>query len=152
MEVSDVLFSTSSGTGTVHGMTISQVSPIKSSTKRKDVKYFYSQVTDGVKTVQLVSLSRGYVAKLKLRYHNVVWHLKTAHENNRTSIVPSPKKFKIEDSVIKVAHSPELGTLEELRDLAEHQQVSVRGKLQSISAVEQVFSKTTGKLLSKNEK
>ena len=49
IEVSDVLSSPSSGTGTVHGMVVGQVSPIKSSLKRKDIKYFDSQFTDDAK-------------------------------------------------------------------------------------------------------
>ena len=47
MEVSEVA---SSGTGTVHGIIIGQVSPVKSSKKQTDVKYFEGQISDGVKT------------------------------------------------------------------------------------------------------
>ena len=42
----DVLSSPSSGTGTVHGMVVGQVSPIKSSLKREVIKYFDGQFTD----------------------------------------------------------------------------------------------------------
>ena len=51
MEVSEVA---SSGTGTVHGIIVG-VSPVKSSKKRSDVKYFEGQISDGVKTMRLVS-------------------------------------------------------------------------------------------------
>ena len=43
MEVSEVLSTTSSGMGTVHGMVVGHVSLIKASSKQKDIKYFDSQ-------------------------------------------------------------------------------------------------------------
>lgn len=88
-----------------------------------------SKIKEAQKTQQHVALEN---CTLK-RNHDVF----EIHVNNRTSIVPSPKYFKIEeDSVIKVV---DLRTLKELRDLAEHQQVSVRGKIQSISALVQLL-------------
>ena len=50
MDVSEVA---SSGSGTIHGMIVGQVSPVKSTL---DVKYFERQISDGVKTMQLVLL------------------------------------------------------------------------------------------------
>ena len=50
MEVSEVA---SSGTGTIHGIIIGQVSPIKSSKKQSDVKCFKGQIRNGVKTMRL---------------------------------------------------------------------------------------------------
>ena len=55
MDVSDVVASTSAGSGTVHGVLIGEVSPVKTSRRRSDVKYFESQLSDGKKTVRLVS-------------------------------------------------------------------------------------------------
>ena len=73
--------------------------------------------------------------------------------NNHTSLVQSPKKFKFveEDYLPKILCSPELGTLEQLKDLSEHQQISVTGKVQSIAEVEKVLIKSTGKQLCKQE-
>ena len=44
--------------------------------------------------------------------------------NKKISIVQSPKKFKVEkeDNIPKIPCAPQLGTLEELKDLCEHQQ------------------------------
>ena len=164
MEVSDILSSPSSGMGTVHGMVVGQVSPIKSSSKRNDIKYFDSQFTDGVKTLRLVSFEprlRSKIEEAQKSQRSVTLENCTfkrnrdvfeIHVNNRTSIVPSPKKFKMEDNIDKIAvDSPELGTLEELKDLAEHQLISVRGKVQSVSPLEQVLLKTAGKQLTKWE-
>ena len=53
MDVSDVAASTSSGTGTVHGVLIGQVAPIKTSRKRTDVKYFEGQLSDGKKNCEI---------------------------------------------------------------------------------------------------
>ena len=49
MDVSEVALS---GSGTI---LIGQVSPVKSSKKRPDIKYFEGQISDDVKTMQLVS-------------------------------------------------------------------------------------------------
>lgn len=51
MDVSDSITSASTGTGTVHGMVIGQVSAVKTSTKRNEVKYFDGQFSDGVKMI-----------------------------------------------------------------------------------------------------
>ena len=48
MDVSDVVASGSPGTGTVHGMVVGQVSPVKTSSKRSEVKYFDGQFSDDV--------------------------------------------------------------------------------------------------------
>ena len=65
MEVPDVLSFPSSGTGTVHRMVVGQVFPIKSSSKQKDIKYFDSQFTDGMKTLQLASIVRAKATQLQ---------------------------------------------------------------------------------------
>ena len=41
--------------------------------------------------------------------------------------------------------------LEQLKELSEHQQISVTGKVQLVAEVEKVFIKNTGKQLSKQE-
>ena len=44
------------------------------------------------------------------------------HVNNKSSVISSPKKFKVsEENVENGASCPELRTLQELKDLAEHQ-------------------------------
>ena len=42
LSVSDI---TSPGVGTVHGVVIGEVSPVKASSKRSDVKYFEGQIS-----------------------------------------------------------------------------------------------------------
>jgi len=105
MDVSQVA---SSGTGTVHSMVIGEVSPVKSSKKRPEVKYFHGQISDGIKTMGLVSFDptlrskleevqkdKGSVALqncfIKRGRDNDDFEV---HVNNKTSIIPSAKKFK----------------------------------------------------------
>lgn len=65
------------------------------------------------------------------------------HVNKQTSLVQSPKKFKVgkEFDLPKTYCGPELGTLEQLKNLSELQQISIRGKVQSIGEAAQVFIK-----------
>ena len=51
----DVSGVASSGTGTVYGIIVGQVSPVKTSKKQLDVKFLEGQISDGVKTIRLVS-------------------------------------------------------------------------------------------------
>ena len=63
------------------------------------------------------------------------------HLNNKTGIVSSPKKFKVveEEVTMQATCSSVLGTLEELKDVAEHQRISISGKVVAfLSPVEQI--------------
>lgn len=70
--------------------------------------------------------------------------------NSKSSIVSSPKKFKInydevEEKYIGVAcDSHDLGTIEELKDLQEHQRINVVGKVQFLSPAEEIKGKGAG--------
>lgn len=48
LSVSDIV---SAGAGTIHGVVVGQVSPVITSTKWSDTKYFEGQISDRVKTV-----------------------------------------------------------------------------------------------------
>ena len=163
MEVSEVA---SSGTGTVHGIIIGQVTPVKSRKKQTDVKYFEGQISDGVKTMRLVSfeptlsckVEEAQKAKCNVALQN--YSFKRSRNNDefevhvikKTSILSSPTKFRIDEKLIPMEvtrSAAALGTKEELKDAVEHQCVCVSGKMQSISAVEQMLVKATGKQLSK---
>ena len=74
--------------------------------------------------------------------------------NSKSSIINSPKKFKVtegEVELLKASQCPVLGTLEEVKDLAEHQQITITGKVLSISKSEQIVSKSSGKHLIKQD-
>ena len=73
------------------------------------------------------------------------------HVHSKSSILWSPK-FKVsDDNLSESLCSPELRRLEELKDAVEHQQVTFTGKVLSVSAVEELVKKGTGKQLCKQE-
>ena len=110
MDVSDFAVSTGdSSSGTVHGALVSEASPIKTSRKRNDVKYFEGQFSDRKKTVSLVSfelklrgqLDEAQKAQRSLALQNCIVKRNQdnddfeIHVNNCTSLVQSPKKIQI---------------------------------------------------------
>ncbi len=72
---------------------------------------------------------------------------------SRTTVVKSPKKFKIAGDVrcvaASVCGSRDVLTLEELKDLREGQHVNVTGKVKAIEEGEQVHVKSRGVMLTK---
>lgn len=53
--------------------------------------------------------------------------------------------------MLKASQCPVLGTLEELKDLAEHQKVTITGKVLSTSKTKQVVVKSSGKCVNKQD-
>lgn len=116
----------STSTGTFHGVVIGELSPIKTSSKNSAVKYFDGRFGDGKKTVRLVSFD----PKLRTRFEevkksgcgvaiqNCLVKRKAddfeLHVNSKSSILSSPKKFKVNDDsceeeccpVFKVSRRP----------------------------------------------
>ena len=99
MNVSEVA---SFGTGTIHGIIIGQVLPVKASKKRPDVKYSEVQISDGVKTMRLMSFEPILLSKVKeaqktkqsMALQNFSFKRSCdydnfkVHVNKKTSIVP----------------------------------------------------------------
>jgi len=150
----------------VHGTFVGALLPIKTSQKSSKVEYFEGQLSDGHKTIQVVSfepklcgqIEEAQEQKLGVALTNCsIKRSKVSGSNefkvllgNKTSILKSPKKFKIDKSYTEIAMShccPELRTLELLKDVAEHQHVSVTGKVLSVSANEKISMKNSGKVL-----
>jgi len=116
---------------------------------------FHGQISDGIKTIRLVSFDPGLRAKLQEAQNDKGsvalqnCFIKKGrdnddfevHVNNKTSVIPSPKKFKVDDELMatQAKQSAALATVEEIKDAAEHQSVSLSGKVQSISPIEQVY-------------
>ena len=74
--------------------------------------------------------------------------------NTTTSVMKSPKKFKVskEDiGILQLSQSPVLGTLEEVKDAAENQRITISGKILSLSAPEEILAKTSGRKFSKQD-
>lgn len=69
-----------------------------------------------------VALQNCYVKRSRFETDNVEIHV-----NNKSVIA---KRFKVsEDVQPRTSGCPELGTLEELKELTEHQQITVTGKV-----------------------
>jgi len=162
MDVSDVVTSSPSAKSSVHGVLVGEVSPLKTSRKRSDVKYFDGKFSDGKKTVRLVS----FEPKLHKEFQDAQREqrpvviedciLKRNRDqmeivvDNKTTITNSPKKFRVNESDA-LPRLPELVTLDDVKDVAERQQVSLVAKIISLGKVEQVNVKSCGKCLSKCE-
>ena len=73
--------------------------------------------------------------------------------NGRSSMIRSPKKFKIPDDEVNTVSTqcPVVATLEEVKDLAEHQKITITGKILSISKPEQIVKQRNGKQLRKQD-
>ena len=99
--------------------------------------YFDVGLSDGNKTVRVVSFDPKLHSQFEevkrsgcsVALHNCLLKRNAGedfeiHVNNRSSIVKSPKKFRVDDeSLFTVASSS--STLKSLKELAEHQQVSI---------------------------
>ncbi len=145
MEVSELDVSNAA---TIHGVFVVEVSPVKCGRRNPDVKYFEGRMTDGKKTVSVIS----FEPRLRTEVENarkssegvaltncLVQRTKqpgaelevkaTAH----TSVVKSPRKFELaEDVEYTAVASSELRSLEEIDGLAVNQRVTVTGKVVSV--------------------
>ena len=152
---------------TVHGVFIGDVSPVKCGRTNPDVKYFLGQFTDGKKAVRMVLFEpklRNEVQKAQESGEEVA--LKNccvqrskkegSYEleimvSSRTRIEKSAKKFCVGEEIVRKAASVsgamEIGSLEEIRDLAVNQHVNVTGKIQSIEPPGKVLVKCRGEAL-----
>ena len=108
---------------TVHGLVVDQVSPLKTSKSNSGMQYFNGSFTDE---------RRGYVWFQLIPRTDELEIL----FNTKSSLIRSPKKFKItEDEAegLKLLPCPVVGTLKEIKDVAEHQQLTIIGKILSTS-------------------
>ena len=154
-----------SSSANVHGVFVGGLSPIKPSRKNSEVKYFEGQLSDGRKTVRVVSFDpklRGEIEEARQQRYGVglmnccIKRSRNPERNkfevivgNKTTVVKSPKKFKIdtETEAASLYCCPELTTLELVKDVAK--QLTVTGKVVSVSDTEQVTMKNSNKSLSK---
>ena len=70
--------------------------------------------------------------------------------DSKTTISNSPKKFRVEADALP-NRTAQLVAMNDLKDIAKRQQVSVVGKMLTVDKVEQVFVKGSGQSLSKRE-
>ena len=161
LEVSEIQPSSSAN---VHGVFVGGLSPIKASRKNSEVKYFEGQLSDGHKMVCVVSFEpklRGQIEEaLQQRYGVGLINccIKRSRNSefkvivgNKTTVLRAPKKFKVDSEIEAVLFycNTELTTLELVKDVAEHQHVTVTGKVIFVSDAEEISMKNSDKSLSK---
>ena len=142
------------------------LSPVKSSRNNTAVKYFEGHISDGCNTVRFVSLEPKLRPQLEeareqssgVLLKNCAVKRSTQHNlevqaNSRTVISNSPKKFKVDKTAIQLSEvrSNEIKALEDLKDVAEHQYMSVTGKITSLFPIERIKVKSSGTELQKRD-
>lgn len=162
LDVSDVSVTTVGRGATVHGV-LTELSPVKIS-KTSDQSYYVGQITDGKKSLRLVSFDiklKNVMDQAKDSNQPIVLNNCTIQEskrgygveifaNTQTKVYDSPKKFEISTSSLITANKT-LNSLEEIKDLKLNEKVTVRGKVISLQDPITVFSKARNKDLHKQD-
>ena len=152
---------------TVHGVVVGELSPVKDSRGKAGVRYFEGQLSDGKKTVRMVSFEPKLRSDLD-RFRKsgkgvelVNCCIKRSKMSGgetleivagcRSSVKPSAKKFRVdkEAAVLSVSGVVDVKCLEEVKHLAVNQHVSVSGKVVSIETSEMVHVKARSITLKK---
>ena len=143
----------------VEGVFVGTLSPVR---KNKQNKYYDGSFSDGVKTVTFVSFEPKLREEIEEAHKNCYGvsllncAVKCSRQDeselevfvsSKTSVLKSPKKFKIDKESTFTKHS-KVCTLE---DVSEHQRVTVKGKVVEVSAVEKITVKSTGKNFTKRD-
>lgn len=155
---------------TVHGIFVGETSPVKCSKSNSSVKYFHTRLTDGKKTVRVVSFEpklRSDIEKAREDGVEVAVSKCSVQKGkrpggtecddleiivgSRTNLSKSPKKFKVDETSIASCSSTssgatEIRALEEVGDLAVNQRVTLTAKVVDVKASETVHSKMSGQL------
>ena len=152
---------------TVHGMLVGKLIPVKNSRSKVGVRYFEGQLSDGKKTVRIVSFkpklrsdlermknSSESVALMNCSVQNCKWPGSEELEivaGSRGSCMPSPKWFRVDEdaAALRECRISEIASLEEVKHLAVNQHISVTGKVVSIDGVEWVNVKARNVTLKK---
>ena len=72
--------------------------------------------------------------------------------SNQTKVMNSPKKFKVdENDAANDSQATEITTLEMLKDVNEHQYITVKGKVISVCSEEKIMVKNSGRVLTKRD-
>ena len=161
VKVSDLVPSTSTN---VEGVFVGDLSPIKTSRRKPNVKYFEGQLSDGCKTVRFVSFEPKLHSKVNearedlrgISLKNCAVKRSRQGENelevlvsSQTKIQNSPKKFKLDGETVKGDLKSNEIELEMLAEVSENQYVCLKGKVVSIFPIQEVNVKSSGRKLKK---
>ncbi len=159
MEVSEISHRTPS---TIHGVFVGEVSPVKCGRRNPAVKYFEGHMTDGKKTVQVVSFEptlKAEVEKARKSTEGVALTNCLVQESKQpgkdfeikatseTTVAKSPKKFGGGQDFDYAGVS----AASELRGLTVNQHVTVTGKVTLVKKAEDIHVKSRGETLKKQD-
>ena len=147
---------------TVHGLVV-ELSPVKESRTNPDCKYFNAKISDGKRVARFISFHpqlRQPMDKYRQESKSIALSACRIQTNKfdskleimagkRSTVQSSPKKFKIDDSILDDASSSkvEVVTIEEVMNLAINQCVTVVGKVVRVDAAMEVNSKESKVLM-----
>ena len=131
---------------TVHGLVVGAISPVRTSKKNSEIKFFESQLCDGKEVVRVISFNphlRQDFTKFKELNEEIILADCTVQAskitqnleilaNSKTKISKSPKKFKLDDSLQITTTSTRSDmdvTVSDLKDLAVNQRINVIAKV-----------------------
>lgn len=150
----------------VHGVVVGEVSPVKESKKNSTCKYFQGQLSDGKKTVRMISfepklrqdLQKAKETQQEIALDNVCVQQNKLHQDtleivigSRSSVTKSPKKFQISDNALNEFSISNVSTIEEIRELTVNQHIDIVGKVFDIQPTEKLTSKSGDKKLNKQD-
>ncbi len=156
-------------------MVVGELSPVKQSLTKSAIKYFDGQLSDGKRKVRLIlfeptlrakmdnAQSQGEVIALtnctvqQNKYsgsHELEIHVVAG---TRTTLLQSPKKFRIDSDTIAApsalgsCRAVDVRSLDHIADLAVDQQVNLTGKILAVHPPEKVVAKSRGQTLTKQD-
>ena len=155
-QVSDIVPASSAN---LEGVFVGSLSPVKTS-RNSSTKYFSTQFSDGNQTIHFVSFEPKLWSQINdatansttvsLRNCSVKRGRQNDLEvfaNSHTSIVNSPKKINVDQISILEHNSKCVRMLDDLKDIAEHQNITVSGKIMTMFPIKSITIKATGNQL-----
>ena len=151
---------------TIHGV-VTELSPVKCSKKKSKIKYFTGKLSDGKKTMRMVSFEPSLRSQLheslklsapvavtdcQVKPDNFTGDLEIVAPDKRSKVQMSPRKFKLPENFRSI--DPDVSKevlIEELENLAVMQHVSVRVKALFVGEPESVKAKKRWRKLMKQE-
>ena len=136
------------------------MSPVKTSRKNPDIKYFSGKISDGKKVARMISFhpplrptlddsrkqqSTIAMVNCKIQESKFEPGLEVT-ASSRTKIESSPKKFKLDDSLASIGTSNEKVTLDEIAGLQVNQLITTVCKVVRVSDINDVKSATGSNL------
>lgn len=158
MEISAMKASSSA---TLHCVVVGSVSPVKTSRKNADCKFFEAGISDGKKVARMISFEpklHGEIETMRKSGESVKISNCTVQEsrlsgvkelevvlNSRTNLLKSPKKFNISESIVDTSLSAgaiDIASLVEVDNCSVNERINITGKITILKEPEKVYVKS----------